>query len=126
MALEFERLLGLPAQQIEVRIAEGKLVESSGTSITQLNASDGQLTFLQRDTRLPTPDSHLEQIRNHPMRVGIRLQVAGLPAGNYVLRSQGKDIHAASAEQWAQGIRLETHTAARAGGEASGLDRPQK
>lgn len=119
LALEIERLLGLPSQPIATTLAaDGRVIAQSATLVRVLEASSEGLVFEQHDHRLPTlaPPSEAAAM-SHPQAVRISLTVTGLHDGNYALWIDDERVALADAAQWASGIVL-ARTPAHAQAEA--------
>lgn len=106
LAIEFEKALGWDHEPIEVRFAQGSLVASKGTKVTDLEPADQRIAFTQADRRLPTIPSPAAEHDpfSAPLGVGIRLAVGGLPAGRYALSIDDKEVLSAAAAEWDAGL----------------------
>jgi len=97
------QLLGLPAQdttgQWRVKIDLSQPApQSIGTQIDQLRFAAGKVQFRAQDTHLPAPrfGSNSRSTR--------RLQIAGLPAGQYTLKIDGQMIAQATSAQLSKSL----------------------
>src|SRR5262249_6278555 len=98
-ASSLERGFGLHARPWRVDVDAGGKVQAQGTKAEPVRKAP--LCFRVTDFTLPSPPA--PEGKNDADRL---LPIGGLPLGNYELRIDGKVIVAASAEQWAKGVRL--------------------
>jgi lysophospholipase L1-like esterase len=101
------RGLGLPRPRwrVEVDVKERR-VRSEGAKAEKL--ATGPVRFTLTDAMLPPPPPPKDGAPKTPVSLTQRtLRIKGLPPGSYALHVDGKPVAAASAEEWAKGVRLE-------------------
>ncbi|HVJ81452.1 MAG TPA: GDSL-type esterase/lipase family protein [Planctomycetia bacterium] len=107
----FAASLGYPDEGWDVRLdLSAKRVTTRGAKVTDWMQLGGKVNMTIIDGTLPPADEE----RNAAKR---RLSIRGLPAGKHVLRTEGKNVLAADARQWSEGVSF-TAPAAVAGSEA--------
>ena len=101
-----EKGLGLPALGWRVEIdATGKMVKTTkGTKVEK--ATFAPLRFQATDATLPAVSMKAGKDSWYIPPVERTLRVTGLPAGHYTLSIDGNSVATASADKWAEGVRL--------------------
>lgn len=116
-----EEALELPRSEWKVVLdTKTQQVRASGTTLTKLQTEAGTLRFELRDellpvaapprpllplhVKVPVPSDPAMTVRAAGERR--TLQVAGLPAGRYVLKIDGQPVVTATAAEWAAGVTL--------------------
>ena len=91
-----EEQLGFTPHRWEVTLDRaGKVAGSAGTKLTAISAKDDTIRFQAADVLLPiAADVH-------------RLQITGLPPGDYTLKIDGQEVLDAAAAAWQRGVKLD-------------------
>ena len=91
-----EEQLGFEPYHWEVRLDRvGKVEASVGTKLTAISVKGDVLRFHTADVVLPiAADVH-------------RLQITGLPPGDYALKIDGQEVHVAAAAAWQRGVAID-------------------
>ncbi len=102
-----------PAWRIDLALDDGVSLSSEGFVLRGLNVKDESVRFQVKDFSLPLPPSPSKG-ENNPIagdsaaKTPIRrvLRIAGLPAGDYVLKIDDQEVVKADAGTWARGLTL--------------------
>ncbi|MEO1995036.1 MAG: SGNH/GDSL hydrolase family protein, partial [Planctomycetaceae bacterium] len=81
--------------------ANGQIQKLVGTRLDQIQVAGGKVAFRARDAYLPAPRLGTTQ------PAARRLQVTGLPAGQYSLKVDGRVVARGSAAQWSKSRTLD-------------------
>jgi len=102
LALALENGLGLSARQENISIIFSKQNVASSTSAKILGIGNSGLRFRTEGNYLPLPPPKAD----NPEASEWTVQITGLKKGFYALTSDGTQVAAASAEQWAAGVNI--------------------
>ncbi len=99
--------LGLPAREWAVEIdAPRSNISARGTLVRHGKFADDQIAFVCRDVQLPLPPPPAGAAEESQAVVSRVLRVFDLPAGNYALQIDGREVAAGDARQWADGVAI--------------------
>lgn len=102
LALALEKGLGLSARQENISIIFSKQNVASSMSAKILGGGNSGLKFRIEENYLPLSPPNAD----NPGVSERRLQITGLKKGFYALTSDGTQVAAASAAQWAAGVNI--------------------